>query len=536
MKARILVILFIACAASAISATPIRIISDHANDVGKLLGRYGVNEQTVERIGVDSLKSLLVGEGYLDAEVALEKDKVEISAGPIYSFDRVEVEGDSIIAVGISGTFTRASLEEAVNSVLEQYYAQGFYFARATVSALERNGKKISVRLQVTPGPVVALSRLVIEGLGRTKSGVVERELMAQPGDTLTEALLTRIERHSRAVKYLQYLPPITITPLSGYGQADITVRFAERPQVNLAGGVGYQNDQAEALLWNLSLQVPNLFGEGKHVSLRSERRQKGRNLLDLTYSQPSNWLGRSQLRAEISTRDYREQFYEFTARAGIDIELAQGSTLGLLGGWKRVEPVDSSGYSRYEVGLGFERSVLDDPVNPSTGYVLNTSVTYAYRTVDEDSTRAGRGFNNTRASLSAELFRPLLSGLVLKTQLGYRGVETQDKSLPISELFWFGGPGSLRGYQQEQFAAQRGAFAAVEPRWRFTGGYLFGFWDGAFLQIPLSGETADIYRQGFGGGIALVTHERAIQLSLGWNPDLSFDQPYLSVAFLSGL
>lgn len=524
------------CAASAISATPIRITSDRAKDVERLLGRYGVNEQSVEKISVDSLKLLLVGEGYLDAEVALERDTVRISIGPIYSFDRIEVEGDSSIAVDVSGPFTRASLDDAVNAVLEQYYARGYYFARGAVSALERNGTKILVRLRVTPGPVVTLNKLVFEGLGRTKSEVVERELMAQSGDTLTEELIARIEKRSRAIKYLQYLPTVTITPLSGYGQADISVRFAERPQVSLAGGMGYQNDQTEALLWNLSLQVPNLFGEGKQVSLRSERRQKGRNLLDLAYSQPSNWLGRSELRAEISTRDYREQFYEFTARAGIDIELSQGSTLGLLGGWKRVEPVDSAGYSRYEVGLSFERSVLDDPVNPSAGYTLNTTVTYAYRIVDEDSTRAGRGFNNTRASLSAALFRPVLSDLALMTQLGYRGVETEDEFLPISELYWFGGPGSLRGYQQEQFAAQRGVYAAIEPRWRFRGGYLFGFWDGALMQIPLAGETAEIYRQGFGGGIALVTPERGIQLSLGWNPELSFDQPYLSATFLSGL
>lgn len=502
----------------------------------RLLGRYGVNEQSVDRIGVDSLRTILVGKGYLDAEVAWRGDTVEISPGQLCSFDRMVVQGDSNIAIEVSGPFTRASLDDAVNAVLEQYYARGYYFARGAVSALERNGTKILVRLRVTPGPVVALNRLVIEGLKRTKSSVVERELMAQPGDTLTEELISRIARRSRAVKYLQYLPPITITPLAGYGQADITVRFAERPQMNLAGGIGYQNDQAEALLWNLSLQIPNLFGEGKQVSLRSERRQKGRNLLDLAYSQPSNWLGRSELRAEISTRDYREQFYEFTARAGIDIELAQGSTLGILGGWKRVEPVDSTGYSHYEVGLGFERSVLDDPVNPSTGYSLNTSVTYAYRAIDQDSARAGRGFNNTRASLSASLFRPLPGALVLMTQLAYRGVETEDESLPISEQYWFGGPGSLRGYQQEQFAAQRGVYAAVEPRWKFRGGYLFGFWDGALLQIPLAGETAEIYRQGFGGGIALVTPERAVQLSLGWNPELSFDQPYLSVTFLSGL
>lgn len=524
------------CAASALSATPIRIVSDQVDVVGRLLERYGVNEQSVERIGVDSLRTTLVGEGYLDAEVAWRGDTVEISPGQLCSFDRIEVEGDSNIAIDVSGPFTRASLDDAVNAVLEQYYARGYYFARGAVSALERNGTKILVRLRVTPGPVVTLNKLVFEGLGRTKSEVVERELMARPGDTLTEELIARIEKRSRTIKYLQYLPPITITPLSGYSQADINIGFVERPQMNLAGGIGYQNDQAEALLWNLSLQIPNLFGEGKQVSLRSERRQKGRNLLDLAYSQPSNWLGRSELRAEISTRDYREQFYEFTARAGIDIELSQGSTLGLLGGGKRVEPVDSAGYSRYEVGLSFERSVLDDLVNPSTGYRLNTSVTYAYRAVDGDSARVGRGFNNTRATISAELFRPVIGDILLMTHLGYRGVETQDESLPISELFWFGGPGTLRGYQQEQFAAQRGAYAAIEPRLRFRGGYLFGFWDGALMQIPLAGETDEIYRQGIGGGIALVTPERAIQLSLGWNPELSFDQPYLSVTFLSGL
>ena len=313
-----------------------------------------------------------------------------------------------------------------------------------------------------------------------------------------------------------------------------------ERQQFQVSGGAGYANEANSGLVWDLAVELPNLFGEGKQITAQSSRREKGRNLLNLSYRQPAFWLGRGELSANLSTRDYRDNFYEFALQSGYAVAIGQGTTLGAVLGWKRVEPSDSIGFSRYQVCVTFERVLLDDGVNPSNGYTIETSVTYAYRKYSNDSASIGRSYNDTRAALDAAGYYPLVGNLVAMLGVGYRGVETQEESLPISELYFIGGPGTLRGFRNEQFVAQQAVLAMIEPRLRFASGYLFGFYDAAFLQLPVRGATEgtleELYECGFGGGLALVTPARSVRLSLGWNRNLSFDQPYLSIEFVSGL
>jgi outer membrane protein insertion porin family len=518
----------------------VRIVGDRPEPVRNLLARHGLTNDQLQDRFADSVALWLVDEGYLDVEVSRTKDTVVVEPGEQAMLVRIIVVADSTTERSVSMPFTKAALEQVIDGLLSEYFDGGYYYARAEVSSLSREGNRIAVNIKILKGPVVTIHSLQLVGLTRTKSSVVSRDLPAMPGDTLTDLLLERIGRAATGLTYVQYLPPVQVRPLSGYTQADIEIAFSERQQMVFAGGAGYQNDQDQGLIWDLSLQLPNLFGEGKQLALRSERRQKGRNLLDISYRQPSNWLGRSVLSGELSTRDYRDDFYEFSLRAGFDLYLSQGTKAGIGLGWKRVEPSDSTGYSRYDVGVGFDRIELTDEINPSAGYSLETSVAYSYRRRDSDSLSAGRGFNETRATLNAAIYSRIAGALVTKVGLGYRGIESQDNDIPISELFLIGGPGSLRGYRNEQFAAVRVVLGTVEPRIRFDGGYLFGFWDGALLQsesvTPYGGKTDEIFRQGYGGGVTLATSNRSIQISLGWNRDLSFDQPYLSIAFLSGL
>ncbi len=98
-----------------------------------------------------------------------------------------------------------------------------------------------------------------------------------------------------------------------------------------------------------------------------------------------------------------------------------------------------------------------------------------------------------------------------------------------------------MRGYRNEQFAAIHTATGSVEPRLRFDQGYLFFFYDGAYLNNRVHGDNNSIdtneqYRYGYGLGLAVMEPGRVLRLSLGWNPELPFDQPRLSVEFTADL
>ncbi len=488
----------------------------------------------------DSIKVWLGREGYLDADASVRSDTIDIASGARYRFNRLVLIPDSAGSRTYTGFFTKATLDRAVSDVIDEYVARGYYYARATVGELERIGDAVNVTLQVNPGPLVTVVDLKFEGLTRTKPEILRNRLPIRSGDTLNDRLVADVERSADAIRFADFTPPLVVHPRVGYTQADLTLRMREKQQFNFSGGAGYINEGNNRIVWDIAFEIPNLFGEGKRVAAQSSRRETGRNLLRIEYQQPSTWLGRGEFDASLTTRDYRDNFYEFSLAAGYAVEIARGTRVGTSLGWKRVEPTDSVGYSRYAVEVKIDRSQIDDGMNPSSGYRLLTAVTYGYRKYSRDSLAASRSFNDTRATLNFTRYLPLIRGVVAVASIGYRGVESSGESLPLSELHFIGGAGTLRGFRNEQFAAQRAALGSIEPRIRFAAGYLFGFFDVAFMQLPVFNDNHfsldEDYESGFGGGLALVTSDRSVKLSLGWNKELQVDEPYLSVEFLSGL
>ena len=121
-----------------------------------------------------------------------------------------------------------------------------------------------------------------------------------------------------------------------------------------------------------------------------------------------------------------------------------------------------------------------------------------------------------------------------------YAGLESPDLSLPLSELQLIGGPPTLRGYRNEQFAGKRAAWGTFEPRFRYSSGYLFLFYDAAYLNRQNTslreGVSTEIYRDSFGFGLSVVDQNRSVRLSIGWNGRDKDSQPRLSVELSTDL
>ena len=133
-----------------------------------------------------------------------------------------------------------------------------------------------------------------------------------------------------------------------------------------------------------------------------------------------------------------------------------------------------------------------------------------------------------------------IFNRFLLKLSGQYRGFETDEELPLLSELYFVGGAGSLRGFRNEQFSALRTANATIEPRIRFNSGFTFAFFDAAYLNnrimIDDKIQSAQFYRFGYGGGIALVSGEQLINIFFSWNKDIPFDRPWLTVQFISAL
>jgi len=487
--------------------------------------------------GLDSISTWLSAAGYLDNVVTFENNRVRIETKERYRLEKLVVLDSTVSEFAVDEYFTRASLDRAVQRLLQNYYDRGYYYAQANIAAVKHDGNRVTVELAVNKGPLVTIGRQVFYGLRRIQPDIVRRYLADVEGDTLCENVIYRSEKSASEIPFVTFQPPLGVRPEPGFSEVALEYTFVEPRQFRFVGGGGYIPDDPTGLVWNIDLTMRNLFGRGREININSERREKGRNILDLAYRQPLFVLGVDQVEFNVRTRDYRDQFYEFSLGSDYRTRLQPGFNAGLKLGWKRVEPFVDIGYSSFSAGFVVEQQNLDDRFNPSGGFSVDWLISYAYRRYSEDSLEAKSdiAFNETRTELSLKFYQTLIKPLVFHVGLNYHGLESGEGLPPVAELYFIGGPGTVRSFRNEQFIAQRAAFGTAEPHLRFRQGYLFVFGDAAYINRKIAGQdnavaTEELFRWGYGLGLALSDGTRSVKLALGWNEDLKLSQPRLSI------
>ena len=508
-------------------------------------GSEQIERLTTSRLPVreqaDSAEVLLHELGYLDADVLSTGDSLIIRSGPRYRLARIAISGDSTFDVDGRGLFTRRNVQDRLAGLIDRMNDRGYYFASMQITGVHREGESVQLDVNLNRGPVVTVSEMRYVGLTRSNLTSIERRLPVLRGDTLTSLLLCSAEAAADELEHVIFQPPIRILPQAGYETAALEFRFEERKQFHLEGSGGYIPDASIGLVWSLRAAFTNLFGEGRQAWVHSERSEKGRNNLQLKYRQPVFLAGVGRLGFEVSTRDYRDQFYEFYAGADYTAHLATGWEGGLGLSYKAVTPEgDRPSFVRYAARISSTQQSLHPRYNPTEGWALSWSLTYAHRRYRQDGVTIDpeqQVLNDTRAAVAMQIVPSLWGRLVAKLEINYLGYRTDEPLPPVSELYLIGGPGSLRGYRNENFPALHAVIATVEPRIRFDNSYLYLFHDGAYLNNRVRRSDSSIvtkerYRYGYGIGLAVVEPGRRLRLSLGWNPESAFDQPRLSIEF----
>ncbi len=493
------------------------------------------------RVSVDSVTSLLVSEAYLDATVRSDDERFHIRIGGRSSIATILWINDSIVQSNVDLPFTRENVESLIERNLLRYREEGHFYTSATVSRVTRQGLEVSLEMRVNEGPRLTLQKNIYSGLKRTRPELIARYIPLTNGQPLTEDNLARAERRAAGIPFVNFEPPVIVRPQTGFTAADLEYVFAEKKQVLFSGGGGITPTGSSNLVWNLDLRFQNFFGGGRFLSLKSERREQGRQTLDVGYRQPVLLFGVGEAGLRVATRDYWDQFYEFSAAADYRTRLGAAFYTALELSWRSIEPAQNvPSYSSFASAFTIERNSLDNFINPSSGMKLAWTISFGYRRYADDSLAVQperNSFNDTRTTVGAEWYQRLQGNLIGHLALNFRGLQTSESLPPLSELYYVGGPGTLRGYRNEQFTGVRTAFGAVEPRLRFSSGYLFVFYDGAYLANRITGPggsivTDEFYRYGYGLGVAIVDRGRILRISVGWNPDVAFDEPRLSLEF----
>lgn len=485
-----------------------------------------------------NIQDIIINAGYLDVSVLENNDTLFIYPSVKYLIGDLYIDNLRINGISDDLPFTEINFDNLIDHQLDNKKDNGYHFAKFSIDKILKNNSEVDVYLLSDLGPQLRINKIKYDGLSRTNSKIMDVYVKQLNDSILSRTNLDKLTAQVKSIDFLRYNPPPKIYPNEGYNKADIVFDMSEKKQVLFEGGFGFL-PESSIFIWNLNLNFQNVFGAGRKFGLKNDRRNKNRHLFEVSYSEPVFLLSADELSVSVKTRDYRESFYEFSADGYYKTKLDYKYSLGLHLGWKSLKTEgDIPDYKTYTAGLiaGFQN--MDNLLNPTSGLRLDWSIEYQNRQYRSDSGVSNlerSSINDVRNQIEIEYIKSISYPIISRWQFNYQSLETSESLPPLSELFLIGGPNSIRGFDSEQFSTIRNAYLNFDLRYRFSSGYLFGFYDLAYLNNHVLSQniefkTDEFYRFGYGFGISLIRDNHMLKMSIGWNKDIPFDQPYLTI------
>lgn len=372
-----------------------------------------------------------------------------------------------------------ATRQQARELLLNNGYAYADVTSSDTPGA---SARAVVVAFTATPGPATTFGPITISGEERVSERVIRRELSFREGDVYRNSRVVDSQRRLAGVDILRFVnvdarPPEGQRPLAvpveitvsenlprqlelgaGYGSEDRVRGSAEWSHLSFFGNARRVSANAK---WSsidrglrLSLLQPYLYRRGLSLDLSGStwwtyERTYGSHVYGgragVTYRFPSGGRGPVSRRpADTLKAAYvRESLdYQITPEALDDLTgFDQLIALGL-------DPITGSGKgTKAAIALGYERSVVDDPINPRRGYAASVSVEYARPAL-------GGTFRYDEILGEMRVYVPVSDRFVLagRGRAGTIRAET-DADVPFSERYFLGGSTSLRGWGRYQVA-----------------------------------------------------------------------------------
>ncbi|UCD17934.1 MAG: BamA/TamA family outer membrane protein, partial [Candidatus Zixiibacteriota bacterium] len=494
----------------------------------------------------DSVQQYLIDNGFLDCRVTpgngVSEDPIRVTFGGRYPVNILIFGGDASDTLLYRGEFDRMRIEPLIDSVLAGLQARGYYLSSLTPTLIIRNGDAIDLHFSLQTGPLMTISTIELEGLDNTNPEFLRKYVPLSPGDTIVPERVRRSANGLRRLDFVALIDEPRIIPDVDYQTAGVRFSFIERTQFDLDGAAGYIPDDNGYFIWHINARARNFLGGGRRAGLLADRRERYKSIFRVYYGQPAFWLGIGEVELNLRTRDYRDQFYEFGLQIAYRQHLAATISINTELGWKNVEPTVKSlrSYASYEASVGFNAGGIEELRSVAGGYAVDWQIQYCgrhYKGDGEDG--VGRAvYNDTRSELRLEFTRRLFVPMTNYLKLDFKDIESSEVPLPTSELFLIGGPGSLRGYRNDQYAAQRLVLGTMEWRLFISGvDYIYPFADGVYREwfesrtdgAPMKNSDS---HWGYGLGVKIASATRELKLEFSWSREAGFDEPRLGISF----
>jgi outer membrane protein insertion porin family len=319
--------------------------------------------------------------------------------------------------------------------------------------------------------------------------------------------------------------PPQLLRDRRGRYLLDIEVVEGSANTFN--GVAGYNpgiGDQKGYLTGLIDLNFGNLFGTGRQLGARWEKRSRDTQELALRYREP--WLfGYPFLLIGAFQQLVQDTIY-VERQVGLSLEWPASPRITIIGSVSRqsISPDSIAGVrlllpkSRaLSAAFGVAYNSLDDQLNPRRGVLYRTTIESGRKNISSFREIPSRSIHRQRLTVDLQVAVPILRAQVLSIALHGRQVTSGEPFVSITDEFRLGGATTLRGYREEQFRGSRVGWSNIEYR------YLLGPRSRAFVFSDLGyffKQTAEArieeFKSAFGLGARVETPLGVIGVDYG--------------------
>jgi outer membrane protein insertion porin family len=393
---------------------------------------------------------------------------LEVVQGPQQRVSEVEITGidaplvdqaRDAIALHPGEPFRRYMLQSDENALAALISEKGFPHVTVTGSATpDPDATDLKLRYAVDPGPAVVNGHIHYAGNLRTRPKILDREAGLRPGAPFSLKQATTAQRNLRNLDVFNSVQFTTVGLREKWEQVEFFADLEEKRPYFFELRGGYQSDFG--LFADARVGDQNLFGMNRRLTLGGQVNQTGYRA-ELELQDPNLWGTGTTAALGLYTERIEEFNQNFETRA-------YGAVLGLNRKW----------FENWRAGVGtrFERR---EQIATGDGEITDTSVILGRRTLivttpslqydSRDSfIRPRKGlFANLAVDISKGVEKPEddflryrgegrafwspLTRLTLagSARLGYIAPYGDSRDVPDDQLFFLGGIGDVRGFEE---------------------------------------------------------------------------------------
>jgi outer membrane protein insertion porin family len=429
----------------------------------------------------DLLRRFYLAHGYADVKVtsAAHYDATQegvvltfaVDEGPQYRLGKVTVQSvlNDVDTAALRGSLhTRTgdvydadAVSKTVEDLTLALAKSGQPFANVVAGSDRAPGRVIDLVYTIGQGQRLYVERIDIHGNSKTHDEVIRREFDFGEGDAYNRAL---VERGERRLKALGFFKSVKITANRGSAPDRIVLKVdvIEQQSGNFFISGGYST--TDGMLAQVSISDTNVFGTGNTAKASVTYGQYAQGF-DLAFADPWFMGQRLGVGADLfghetfanSNQAFNTSLYgaKFAITTPLNDNLSTSWSYSIYNQGVSLNPAygpvslpiqqaaQAGSYWVSSIGNGTTYSTLDNPKDPTTGILAQTSNEFA---------GLGGAANFAKTTADVRLYHPIVGDVVgmVRGQGGYV-TPWGGQQLPLLDGF-FGGPQLVRGFAPNGF------------------------------------------------------------------------------------